>query len=263
LAGELTALAKRVRGRATRETRRIRYSGWLSPRLSLSRVPAPADDGCGRRYYLPIGYAERLEPEYCEDDYGAEYQPDVYRQVADLAQTLGATTIVDVGCGRAFKLAALHSDFNVVGIDFGSNIEYCRGTYRFGTWIDHDLERQSELPVDRTLLADSVVVCADVIEHLQRPERALRAIREAATLARATLISTPDRNRTEDRSPAGPPLNPCHVREWTRGEFASLLRWCGFDRGYLTYTRAYQGAPGLTTILYVLRGSLAKALTVE
>jgi hypothetical protein len=177
---------------------------------------------------------------------------------AALAESLGATTVIDVGCGRARKLAAMHPKFQIVGIDFGGNIAHCSHTYGFGTWIEHDLDRGGPLPIDRNLLPGSVVVCADVVEHLKQPEIALRALQDAAPPARAVLVSTPDRIRMEESSPDGPPVNPHHIREWTRTEFASLLRWCGFDSGYLTYTRSHTGALGLTTILYVLRAPWAE-----
>lgn len=198
----------------------------------------------------------RTEPEYFDDERRAlEYQPDVYIEAARLADSLGATTVVDVGCGHARKLVALHPKFQIIGIDLGSNIDRCRQTYPFGTWIDHDLERDEPLPLTEDVLGDSVVVCADVVEHLQEPQRALRALRAAVPPARALLISTPDRSRVEAAALAGPPRNSSHVREWTRREFAALLRWCGFDRGYLTFTRPHTGTTDVTTILYVLRAS--------
>ena len=241
----------------TRRLRRIRYSRWLILPLRLSRVPAPTDTERADRHFLPAGYRERGEPEYFDDESepGIEYQPDVYRKAARLARSVGATTIVDVGCGRARKLAALHPEFELIGLDFGNNIEHCRQAYPFGTWVEHDLDREDSLLVDQDVLAESVVVCADVVEHVGRPQRALRALRATFPPAHAILISTPDRIRINLGRPLGPPFNEAHVREWTRSEFANLLRWCGFERGYLTYTRPFIGASELTTILYVLRDS--------
>lgn len=200
-----------------------------------------------------------MEPAYFDDERQGdlEYQPDVYQQAALLADSLGATTVVDVGCGHARKLVALHPKFQIIGIDFGSNVDHCRQAYRFGTWIDHDLDGNEPLSIGRDVLADSILVCADVVEHLRRPQRVLRAVRAAVPPARALLISTPDRIRVNG-SPIGPPYNVSHVREWTRNEFAALLRWCGFDRGYLTFTRPHTATAELTTILYVLRNSSAK-----
>jgi hypothetical protein len=214
----------------------------------------PTDHEAAGRHFLPASYRQRTQPQYFIDDPqpGIEYQPDVYRMAARLAESRGATTIVDVGCGRARKLTGLHPEFEIIGIDIGSNIDHCRRTYRFGTWIDHDLDRGERLPIDQDVLSASVLICADVVEHLQQPQRVLRALRKATPLARAVLISTPDRIRIQEGSPDGPPNNPSHMREWTRAEFARLLRWCGFEGGHLTYTRPFTGAAELTTILYVL-----------
>lgn len=233
-------------------SKRIRHSQSLTRPLQLAGVPAPTDSEAAGRHFLPEGYVVRAEPEYFDDEQRAlEYQPDVYRDAARAAESLGATTIVDVGCGHARKLVALHPRFEVIGMDIGSNIDRCRHMYPFGTWIDHDLESDEPLPLANAVLARSVVVCADVVEHLQEPQRALRVLRDAIPPARALLISTPDRSRVEGAALGGPPRNPSHVREWTRGEFAALLRWCGFDRGHLTFTRPHTDTTEVTTILYV------------
>ena len=155
------------------------------------------------------------------------------------------------------KLAALHPKFQILGIDIGSNIEHCRSTYQFGTWIDHDLDRGEPLPIGRSVLPDSVVVCADVVEHLRHsmspPSHPGRCIDGSC----GSDID-PGSNSNRGDHPPRSSLNPSHIREWTRTEFASLLRWCGFESGYLTYTRPYSGAVELTTILYVLRDSTAR-----
>jgi 2-polyprenyl-3-methyl-5-hydroxy-6-metoxy-1,4-benzoquinol methylase len=74
-------------------------------------------------YFLPSGYESRLEPEYfVDEELNAVWQPDLYPEAATVARRLGSRRIIDVGCGTAEKLARLHPEFEVVGIDFGSNI---------------------------------------------------------------------------------------------------------------------------------------------
>jgi hypothetical protein len=180
---------------------------------------------------------------------GIEYQPDVYRRAARLARRRGASTIVDVGCGNARKLVALHPEFEVIGLDIGSNIERCRAAYPFGAWIEHDLESGTPLPVDDNVLRTSVIVCADVIEHLLAPERALRTL--SGTPALCLLVSTPDRWRVYGGEHLGPPANPAHVREWSRKELGLLLKSCGLAQGYMTYTRPHTWTIALETLLYV------------
>ena len=202
-------------------------------------------------YFLPEGYVSRLQPEYfVDEDLNAVWQPDVYPEAAVLGRRLGCSRIVDVGCGTAAKLAALHPEFRVVGIDFGPNLEACRARYPFGTWIDLDLDGADELPVKE--LDDTLVVCADVIEHLVRPELLLRALRGALARGASTiLLSTPDRELSNAVGHRGPPLNRAHVREWSRPELERLL--ASFDlRGHLGLTRSNDRMPYMRTILAVL-----------
>ena len=92
-------------------------------------------------HYLARGYVERLPPEYFvdADDSGIIWQPDVYPETLMLARKYDRAVIVDLGCGRAGKLVELRLDnpgIDIVGVDFGSNIDWCR----------------VHLPVDRDLL---------------------------------------------------------------------------------------------------------------
>src|SRR5262245_42438350 len=187
-------------------------------------------------YFLPNGYVSRLEPDYfVEENYEGTWQPDVYPETADLARRLGVRTLVDVGCGTARKLVALHPEFDVVGIDFGSNIERCRELYDFGTWIDVDLDHADSLGIDD--LPHTALICADVIEHLVHPENLLGLISNAMDRgASVAVLSTPDRELSNKPGHMGPPLNPAHVREWTRAEFGQFLEANGL-RGYAGRTR--------------------------
>src|SRR5438874_5273870 len=81
----------------------------------------------GANYHLKPGYVERLEPEYWLDEATEVlWQPDVYLEAAALAGRLGARRIVDVGCGYGEKIGPYRDEFEIVGIDFGSNIAACR-----------------------------------------------------------------------------------------------------------------------------------------
>ncbi|HKP76657.1 MAG TPA: glycosyltransferase family 25 protein [Longimicrobiaceae bacterium] len=201
-------------------------------------------------YFVKPGYRHRPAPEYFHDFEGdTVWQPDVYGELPELAARLGATRIVDVGCGTAAKLVALHPRFDVVGIDHGPNIRRCRERYAFGTWIEHDLESADTLPVDPEVLRGAVIVCGDVIQHLLQPERLLAALRHALEHAEAVVLSTPDRELTWGSAHCGPPPNPCHVREWTRDELAELLRAAGFAHVSVGYTRSHDRDPARNTIL--------------
>jgi GT2 family glycosyltransferase/SAM-dependent methyltransferase len=174
-------------------------------------------------YQIKPGYTSRQAPEYFDDTRtDVIWQPTVYRDVAGLARHLGATRIVDFGCGSGAKLAALAGEFETVGLDYGANIRRCHEAYPHLEWIDVDFD---EYPPFR--LADpsgSVLVCADVLEHLVRPERLVETIRVALDGgALAAVFTTPDRTFYYKSGHTGPPHNPSHVREWTSFEFEQFL----------------------------------------
>jgi SAM-dependent methyltransferase len=205
-------------------------------------------------YFLKDGYVERLQPEYWIDETGdMVWQPDVYEEAANLAHRVRATTLVDVGCGNGAKAAPLAEELEIIGVDFGPNIEECRRRYSFGTWIEADLDAQG--PLEAVEAAGAVVVCADVIEHLLRPERLLGKLRgmlDAGALA--LILTTPDRDLRRGAAHLGPPPNPAHVREWSSPELEAFMRSEGLD-GKFGLTRTNDAAPFLHTIFVAMPGA--------
>jgi SAM-dependent methyltransferase len=191
-------------------------------------------------YEIRSGYTHRPEPEYFADTQTLSepivYQPEVYAHAAEAAAALGATRIIDFGCGTGGKLVELADRFEIVGIDYGPNIELCRSTYDVGTWLVDDFDAPGPVDVDP---AGAVVVCSDVIEHVRRPEILLGKLRAALEGgAVAVLISTPERELTYGLWHHGPPPNRAHVREWSTRELAALLRRSGFEHGSVGLTRS-------------------------
>src|SRR5581483_4144698 len=228
LAGERIALDPIVAHRNTSVHEVIEFTWEPEP----ATVEPPSPYSAPTDHCLKPGYRSHPYPIYWDDAVdlkGITWQPEVYADAAAIAETLGARRIVDVGCGTAGKLAALHPRFEIVGIDYGSNLDVCRERYPFGTWLEHDLEQEVELPVPPELLADAVVVCADVIEHLVRPELLLRKLRAVLGHARAVLLSTPERDLARGRDHMGPPPKQHHVREWTLRELGAFLEYEGFQ----------------------------------
>lgn len=210
-------------------------------------------------YYLRRGYTERVSPEYFVDiDDGITWQPDVYPEVLAQAQKHDRTVIIDLGCGRAGKLVALseqHPHLDLVGVDFGTNIEWCRANLEAGRWLDADLESARTLPIDHEVIARSVVACSDVLEHLIDPRPAMRLICWLLNRGAAcAVISTPARDRRAGPEHLGPPRNPSHVREWTQDEFRAFLECFPAVIERFELTRSDDSGGGLTTQLLVLTG---------
>jgi len=194
----------------------------------------PGDD------LIRADYAHRPEPAYFADHrpdaHQVVWQPDVYTSAGLIAGALGGMTIVDYGCGTAGKLVALADRFQIVGIDYGSNIEWCRRTHDVGRWVEHDFDGDEPVGVD---VRGAVVVCADVIEHTTRPALLVAKLSQALNDgALAVLISTPERESTYGLWHAGPPPNEAHVREWTVRELSAFLRRAGLQHGSVGLTRS-------------------------
>lgn len=186
-----------------------------------------------QNYGLKPSYMARSKPEYFSDSLpdSTAWQADVYRLAAGLALKANVKRLVDIGCGQGGKLASYAGEFEIVGYDYGDNIAKCQQAYPEGQWHTADLESESIT----TGFQDSVVICADVIEHLIKPDMLLETLRNAAKTAAYVLVSTPDRMRVYRRDQSGPPGNPYHVREWTLNELESWfhdeqmpIRWSGW-----------------------------------
>lgn len=213
-------------------------------------------------YCIRPGYVHRDAPEYfvdlIQERDGVVWQPDVYPEAARIAGRLGAGRIIDLGSGSGDKLAALHPRFEIVGIDFGPNLELCRRKFPFGTWCEHDFDSEDLLPLPAEMLAGSVVVCADVIEHLVHPELLLDNLHAILGSVEAIVISTPERDLTRGPDDLGPPEHVCHVREWSLSEFGDLLGSWGFEHGSVGLTRSNDLQNLDHTILAVLYPDAAR-----
>jgi 2-polyprenyl-3-methyl-5-hydroxy-6-metoxy-1,4-benzoquinol methylase len=107
---------------------------------------------------------------------------------------------MDIGCGVASKLAYLHeqqTDLNFVGIDQPNPIDYCNSVHNFGTWITDNFENPSGIL--KTVATPDLIVCSDVIEHLQDPNILLKYIKDAAKPETLIILSTPNRDRLREK----------------------------------------------------------------
>ncbi|MER7604716.1 methyltransferase domain-containing protein [Nocardioides sp. NPDC127503] len=209
-------------------------------------------------HYLAAGYEQRIPPTYFSDDVddGITWQPDVCPETLALARRHRRGVIIDLGCGRANKLTALHAaapEIDIVGVDYGPNIDWCRTNRERGTWIDADLETVADLPLTDDLVADSVVVCSDVLEHLIDPRPTMRLIVDLLNRGCACgVLSTPARDLRVGADYIGVPRNLAHVREWTQEEFQAFVRSFGVCIERAELTRSDDSGGGLTTQLLVV-----------
>ena len=156
------------------------------------------------------------------------YQPHVYDLAFELARQHGCSTVVDIGCGSAKKLAPGMSEFKVIGVDYKDNLEFCKEKYPEAEWIEHDLE---ETGLDIDIPEDTVIICADVLEHMIDPNPLMIMIQHLLAAGSILILSTPTRKYKSK----GPPQKH-HIREWALRElinYVSLfvpIKWSGVTK---------------------------------
>lgn len=178
-------------------------------------------------YGIKLGYVERSDPQYYVDTTdGTIWQPDVYAIARGVAEGVGVSAVFDLGCGACDKHDVL-AGLEVWGFDHGKNLDLARAAFARRGWppnrvvdIDLDCDALPAWPAPGAPhFSWSVIVAADIIEHLRDP----RYLLSACWASRAFVISTPDRERTHGPGHMGPPPNRSHVREWTLAEFHDFL----------------------------------------
>lgn len=196
--------------------------------------------------FLPWNYLEN--PQASSDTNGTPFwgEPDindvrmqapVYRLVARRLRG-GAESVLDIGCGSGDKLVRYVAPAarRWWGVDQPSAIAEAERRWgsaaRNGGWLAADLSPPASWD-DLFGLRPDVVMCVDVIEHLDDPFELLARLRTFALDGAAVILSTPDRSRLEGISPLGPPRNHRHVREWSESELRLLVesadlqvQWC-------------------------------------
>lgn len=174
--------------------------------------------GRKRSYEIAAGYRHREDVTYYDDtDNADEWQREVYETARAVMLENGLKTVIDVGCGSGYKLVTILGDFETVGLDLPQTIQQVRRVYRDRKWFISSFE-EMDLP------KYDLVVCADVIEHVENPDRLICFIKRVAK--DWIVLSTPERGLVyggRGRSRFGPPANPAHVREWSIVEFKRYI----------------------------------------
>jgi 2-polyprenyl-3-methyl-5-hydroxy-6-metoxy-1,4-benzoquinol methylase len=140
------------------------------------------------------------------------------RLLLRLIRDLHFTSILDVGCGNGANLEELlldHPVSEVAGIDVSPTAALlARRRLPAGDFHTLDITRTH---LDRCF---DLVICCDVLEHIEDDLAALRHMR--AMTGRALLISTIQGRMRPSEQEIG------HVRNYTRAGLEALLREAGF-----------------------------------
>jgi len=159
------------------------------------------------------------------------YQYHVYLVAKKLAHQYSKRTMLDIGCGSAIKAVKLLKPVanRLVGIDQKNIIAFCRQQYPDGEFYADDFEHpELDLSIHKLKNTFSLVICADVIEHLIDPDLLINYIRSVSQDNALLVISTPERDVIYGQGNTSPP-NPAHIREWNSSEFADYLSSRGLE----------------------------------
>ena len=160
---------------------------------------------------------------------GAFYQWHLKQFMHRLYEMLAKTTpqtVLDAGCGEGFVTRFLrrqNADWNLTGVDVSAKaIAYARhhsnGDLRYATGDLYELPFEDD--------AFDTVVCSEVLEHLDDPDRALSEVHRVAR--RAVVLSVPREPYFRWLNDVGQALglspDPGHVNFWTEQGFQRFVR---------------------------------------
>lgn len=161
----------------------------------------------GKSYSIKRGYLHRNEYSYFDDTTNTDkWQLEVYTKALEYCKEKNYKSVIDYGCGSAYKLNKFFNDFDTTGIDVSPTFEFLNKTYPTKKWLrfgDFDMKN----------ISGDIVICSDVIEHVLNPDELLENINKIENV-KYIFISTPDRNLCKSPN-FGPSLNETHIREWS------------------------------------------------
>lgn len=174
------------------------------------------------------------------------WQVPAYKVAGKYIQENKIGFVVEIGCGLGQKAEKYlyRENLQYLGIDQGSAIKIAKkiNTLPLFQWEELDLEEPLDLLRICKKFEPQLILMFDVIEHLDNPIPLLEILQKTSATQNALLfISTPNRERIKEARKFGPPINPLHVREWTRTEFEKLLIDSGFKiiKSWNLFPRSY------------------------
>jgi len=177
-----------------------------------------------------------------------EYQVATYQIAAEVICKHNLSSVIDLGCGFARKLVKYIEPICkvVTAVDNEDCISYCKSHY---SNIEVDFKSLDFETGFEGLGKYGLVICADVLEHLDKPKALFRTIKSCMTDDSFAVLSTPDAATI-----AGVCIsNPGHKQFWSKDEFVELVKANELDVVDVKYKKEFSGY--MSTICICRKGS--------
>jgi len=203
--------------------KKFRHRLFVSGRIITSRVYRllgslnirlnPKNAYCIKPGYHHATHAELFDDRPNKD----EWQLTVYESALSLIQKSGGKSVIDLGCGSAYKLMDMFGHYDTLGIELAETCQWLMKKYPDRKWQAYENTNPAQLEAD-------LVLCSDTIEHVKNPDELMDFLRKMKF--RFLVISTPERDIVRGRNDFGPPENAAHYREWNGTEFMNYTsKW--------------------------------------
>jgi SAM-dependent methyltransferase len=151
---------------------------------------------------------------------------DIARRIVAKNSKEGTTRIADIGCGPGANMAAFAALGEVVGIDATPElVEAARSNV--GAEIFQATAEETGLPE----AAFDLVLCLDVLEHLQDDDAALAECRRITARGGHAIITVPAVRALWSRHDEG----LMHLRRYEKAAFSRICRRAGFRIKFCSY----------------------------
>ncbi|SFR08726.1 glycosyltransferase [Desulfoscipio geothermicus] len=160
---------------------------------------------------------------------GITYQPYIYLFAAFLGHRYECKYIINIGGGNGASLAGFHPNFQFIGIGSGFDFHLNKMLFPFVKWLEHDLENPGSISLPQELLSNSVIICTDVIQHLNNPHHLLATIKKWMDYAPVCLLSAPAADLARDITSRGSLAHSSPAPKWNLKEFEQFLLSFGFN----------------------------------
>lgn len=150
-------------------------------------------------------------------------------ELSDLMKMISPASLHEVGCGEGFwTLRWLQQGLEARGSDFSEKvIQLARANAVERRLSPGRFKVRSIYDLDPEIDAAEMVVCCEVLEHLERPHEGLEALR---SISRSYLVASVPRepiwclmNLVRGKYVGRLGNTPGHVQKWSKREFVKLM----------------------------------------